>query len=96
MTIGMRLRELMDENNVTYQNISNFTGLSINTLSLLATGKSRGIQFNTLEKLLVFFECEIEDLFYYNISEEDKRNKLIRNLEFARQEIDKQLEDLKK
>ena len=35
---------------ITLKELSNNTGLSINTLSLLSTGKSKGIQFDTLEK----------------------------------------------
>ncbi|MEX6015011.1 helix-turn-helix domain-containing protein [Mammaliicoccus sciuri] len=42
--------------------MSSKTGLSINTLSLLSTGKSKGIQFETLERIVDILECKIEDL----------------------------------
>lgn len=41
------------------------TGISQNALSLLANGKSNGIQFNTLEKIIIITNSSIEDLLQY-------------------------------
>ncbi|HHW9524380.1 TPA: helix-turn-helix domain-containing protein [Staphylococcus aureus] len=60
--IKFDLKKVMKEKNKTLKELSSNTGLSINTLSLLSTGKSKGIQFDTLEKLLKELRCNINDL----------------------------------
>lgn len=39
------------------------TGITQNTLSLMANGKSNGIQFNTLEKIIKALDCSLDELF---------------------------------
>lgn len=53
----------MDERNLTIQDVYNGTGISRNTISQLVNGKSKGIQFETLEKLSNFFNLEVPDFF---------------------------------
>lgn len=60
--IKFNLKQVMKEKNKTLKELSDMTGLSINTLSLLSTGKSKGIQFDTLEKLIKALECNLNDL----------------------------------
>ncbi|PTI58614.1 transcriptional regulator, partial [Staphylococcus warneri] len=50
--INFNLKKVMKEKKMTLKELSLETSLSINTLSLLSTGKSKGIQFDTLEKLI--------------------------------------------
>lgn len=60
--INFNLKKVMKEKNMTLKELSTKTGLSINTLSLLSTGKSKGIQFDTLEKLIHALDCNVKDL----------------------------------
>lgn len=60
--IKFNLKKLMKDKKVTLKELSSKTGLSINTLSLLSTGRSKGIQFDTLERIVNILECKIEDL----------------------------------
>lgn len=60
--IKFNLKKIMKDKKVTLKELSSKTGLSINTLSLLSTGKSKGIQFDTLERIVNILECKIEDL----------------------------------
>lgn len=50
----MRSRELAERVGITEQNIS-----------LLKTGRVKGIRFNTLEKICEFLECQPGDLLTY-------------------------------
>lgn len=60
--IKFNLKKVMKEKNKTLKELADMTGLSINTLSLLSTGKSKGIQFDTLEKLLQSLNCNVSEL----------------------------------
>lgn len=60
--IKFNLKKMMKEKKITLKELSSKTGLSINTLSLLSTGKSKGVQFDTLERIIDVLECKIEDL----------------------------------
>ncbi len=62
MTI-FRLKSVLKEKKMTITELSTLTGLSINTLSLLSTGKSQGIQFNTLYKIAEQLGVPIGELF---------------------------------
>lgn len=60
--IKFNLKKMMKQNKFTLKDLSRKTNLSINTLSLLSTGKSKGVQFDTLEKIINALNCEVSDL----------------------------------
>lgn len=60
--IKFNLKKVMKEKKMTLKELSSETSLSVNTLSLLSTGKSKGIQFDTLEKLIHALDCNVKDL----------------------------------
>src|SRR5690625_3019254 len=60
--IKVRLKEILKEKGMTMTELHQKTGISQNALSLLANGKSNGIQFNTLEKIITATNTSIEDL----------------------------------
>ena len=50
------------------------TGLSRNTISLIVTGKSKGIAFNTLDKIMMALEIDdISQLIQYVPTEEKSK-----------------------
>lgn len=69
--IKFRLRELMAERerktgeNVTYRIIQEETGISPNTLSMMAQGKAKMIGLSTIAGLLDYFGCEVGELVVY-------------------------------
>lgn len=66
--IEINLQEIVNRKNLTMTQIHNATGISKNTLSLMNTGVSKGIQFDTLNKLLDFLEVELDELLIYTSS----------------------------
>src|SRR5690606_30754051 len=50
--IKVRLKEILGEKNISITQLHELTGISQNTISLLVNGKNKGIQFETLEKLM--------------------------------------------
>ncbi|MFT8425741.1 MAG: helix-turn-helix transcriptional regulator [Liquorilactobacillus sp.] len=57
------LKHLMETHHLSIQDVSDKTGISRNTVSQLYNNKSRGIQFETLSKLLNGLGVELYDLF---------------------------------
>lgn len=67
--INIKLKEVAKSKGYTLTNIAKSTGISMNTLSVLGRNESRGIQFDTLEKICKFLECSPNDLL--EIAEEE-------------------------
>ena len=59
--IQTNLKELLNRNNISINKLSIETGLSRPTLTSLMNNESKGIQFDTLEKLLDYFNISISD-----------------------------------
>lgn len=72
--IDIRLRVLLAERRITATQLSKMTGLSRNTISLIVTGKSKGIAFNTLDKIMMALEIDdISQLIQYVPTEEKRK-----------------------
>lgn len=70
----------MNKKNINISQLNEMTGISRNSLSLLINGKSKGIQFDTIDKISKALNAKIEDLFiksFDNISIEiDKKERI--------------------
>lgn len=62
----MAERSRLTGETVTYDTITQTTGISSNSLSLLARGKTRMIGISTIERLLDFFGVDAGELMVYN------------------------------
>ena len=66
--IRCRLSEFMGKKKLTKQDVINATGLSRVTVSNLYAETAGRIDYDTIEKLCRFFECEIGEMFYLDRS----------------------------
>ncbi|MFU2205316.1 helix-turn-helix domain-containing protein [Streptococcus pluranimalium] len=60
--IKINLKDLMKKNKISINKLSNETGLSRPTLTSLLNNESKGVQFDTLETLLDYFDVSLTDL----------------------------------
>jgi len=67
MAIIINLDVEMAKNKISLTELSEKVGISITNLSLLKTGKVKGIRFDTLESLCRILKCRPGDIL--NISE---------------------------
>jgi len=64
MVVRNRLRILMAENKVNIQDVSDATGITRKTISKMYHEISTQVRFDVLEKLCLYFDCEIGDILY--------------------------------
>lgn len=62
--IKFRLKDLLKEKNISINKLSTETGISRPSLTAMYNNESRGVQFDTLEKLMAFFNVEFTDIIY--------------------------------
>lgn len=70
--IKLTLKKYMDENNLTMQEVAKKTGLSRNTISQLYNNSGKGIQFDTLDRLVNSLDISIYEILeekYYSDSD---------------------------
>ncbi|WP_421016955.1 helix-turn-helix domain-containing protein [Furfurilactobacillus cerevisiae] len=61
--LKISLKQYMNERHLTIQNVTEMTGVSRPTISQLASGKAKGIQFETLSKLANGLNADVSELF---------------------------------
>ena len=59
--IVFRLKEIMEEKNLKISDLNEQTGISRNSISSLLNGKTRGIQFDTLEKITIALNVDVAE-----------------------------------
>jgi len=62
MSVHSNLSTLMGSRRFTIKDVHEKTGLSRNTISNLYNDKATRIDFETIHKLCVLFDCGVEDL----------------------------------
>ncbi|MBX2847044.1 MAG: helix-turn-helix transcriptional regulator [Acidiferrobacterales bacterium] len=65
MSIRIRLNVMLAERQIKGKNLAEYVGITEQNLSLLRTGKVKGIRFATLEKICELLECQPGDIIEY-------------------------------
>ena len=61
--ISQKLRTLLAEKNMRASNLAKETGIAQSTLSKITSGKSKSIQFDTIEKISIGLDIQPSELF---------------------------------
>ncbi|WP_395343933.1 helix-turn-helix domain-containing protein [Ningiella sp. W23] len=65
MTIVVNLDRMLAHRKMRSKELASEIGLSEQNLSLLKSGKVKGVRFNTLEKICEVLQCQPGDLLEY-------------------------------
>jgi len=65
MAIVVNLDVVMAQRKIKSKDLANQIGISEQNLSLLKSGKVKGVRFNTLEKICAVLKCQPGDLLAF-------------------------------
>jgi putative transcriptional regulator len=71
MAIFVKLDDVLHERRMTLTELSVKVGITLANLSILKTGKARGVRFATLEAICVALECQPGDLLEFRPDADD-------------------------
>lgn len=72
MAIQVCLDEILKKRKMTSKELCSLIGITEANLSILRSGKAKGIRFNTLNKICFYLECDAGDIIKFDgLLEED-------------------------
>ncbi len=72
MAIFVKLDDVLHDRRMTLTELSGKVGITLANLSILKTGKARGIRFATLEAICAALDCQPGDLLQFRREQEDE------------------------
>ena len=73
MAIETRLDEVLRSRNMTAKELCKKVGITEANLSILRSGKAKGIRFHTINRICYYLQCDVGDILKFNgeLDEED-------------------------
>ena len=71
MPINITLDVMLAKRKMSLNELSDRVGVTPSNLSILKTGKAKGVRFSTLEKLCEVLACQPADILEYNAPPEE-------------------------
>lgn len=66
MAIKIYLDSLLKEKNMTSKELCAMVGITETNLSILRSGKARGIRFATMNRICYFLQCDVGDILKFD------------------------------
>lgn len=75
MAIKVHLEDVLKERNMTSKELCGLIGITEANLSILRSGKAKGIRFVTVNKICYYLQCDVGDILKFDGNlEEDYEN----------------------
>ena len=73
MAIESHLDEVLRSRNMTSKELCKLVGITEANLSILRSGKAKGIRFHTINRICYYLQCDVGDILKFNgeLNEED-------------------------
>jgi len=74
MAIETHLDEILRSRNMTAKELCKLVGITEANLSILRSGKAKGIRFHTINRICYYLQCDVGDILKFNgeLDEEDE------------------------
>ena len=74
MAIKVHLEDVLKERNTTSKELCGLIGITEANLSILRSGKAKGIRFVTVNKICYYLQCDVGDILKFdgNLEEDDE------------------------
>lgn len=72
MGIKINLDEVLKDRGISAKELSEKVGITEANLSLLRTGRVKGVRFNTLNRICYYLQCDVKDILEFDGSLDDE------------------------
>ena len=74
MAIKVHLEDVLKVRNMTSKELCGLIGITEANLSILRSGKAKGIRFATVNKICYYLQCDVGDILKFdgNLEEDDE------------------------
>lgn len=74
MAIEVNLDEMLKRRSITGKELCAMVGITEANLSILRSGKGKGVRFHTLNKICYYLDCNVSDILNFDgvLNEEDE------------------------
>lgn len=66
MAIRVYLEEILKERNMTSKELCRMIGITEANLSILRSGRAKGVRFSTINKICYYLECDVGDILKFD------------------------------
>lgn len=66
MAIQIHLEEILKRKNMTSKELCNLIGITEANLSILRSGKAKGVRFGTINRICYYLECDVGDILKFD------------------------------
>ena len=71
MAIEVHLDKLLRERGMTSKELCALVGITEANLSILRSGKAKGVRFGTINRICYYLQCDVGDILKFNGKLED-------------------------
>lgn len=76
MAITVHLEEALKKKNMTSKELCKLVGITEANLSILRSGKAKGVRFHTLNRICYYLECDVKDILEFDGNMEDDEDEI--------------------
>lgn len=66
MSIEVHLEEILKKKQITSKELAKLIGITEANLSILRSGKAKGVRFETINKICFYLECDVGDILKFD------------------------------
>lgn len=66
MAIRIHLENVLKERSMTSKELCSLVGITEANLSILRSGKAKGVRFNTVNKICYYLGCDVGDILKFD------------------------------
>ncbi len=75
MAIRVHLEEVLKARGMTSKELCARVGITEANLSILRSGKAKGVRFGTINKICYYLQCDVGDILHFDgVLEEDEED----------------------
>ena len=74
MAIKVCLEDVLKERGMTSKELCSLVNITEANLSVLRSGKAKGVRFNTINRICYFLQCDVGDILKFDGNLEEDEN----------------------